>query len=99
MISRGMPVLPVSTRICAGRQDRRFHTPGRSFDARSASIPFDAERPLGRRRRAESWLVPVEAAGGSPLRQELISRRLLDPGLAARAMTALSGYFCWPDDA
>src|SRR5580698_2582417 len=99
MICRGMPVLPVSTRICAGRQDRRFHLPGRSFDATSTSIPFDAEPTLASRRRPESWWVPVEAAGGSPLLQELISRRLFDPGLAARAMTALSGYFCWPDDA
>jgi hypothetical protein len=45
------------------------------------------------------WSVPVEAVGGSSLLQELISRRLFDPGLAIRAMTALSGYFCWPDDA
>ena len=49
--------------------------------------------------RPESWSVPVEAVGGSSLLQELISRRLFDPGLAIRAITALSGYFCWPDDA
>lgn len=49
--------------------------------------------------RPESWVVPVEAVGGSSLLQELISRCLFDPGVAVRAMTALSGYFCWPDDA
>jgi hypothetical protein len=49
--------------------------------------------------RSESWAVPVEAVGGTSLLQELIRRRLFDPGLAIRAMTALSGLFCWPDDA
>lgn len=45
--------------------------------------------------RPESWAVPVEAVGGSSLLQELIRRRLFDPGLA---IPALSGIFCWPDD-
>jgi hypothetical protein len=46
--------------------------------------------------RPESWAVPVEAVGGAALLEELIRRRLFDPGLAVRAMTALSGLFCWP---
>ncbi len=48
--------------------------------------------------RPESWVVSVEAVGGSSLLQELIRRRLFDPALAIRAMTAPSGLFCWPDE-
>ncbi|MBO0831636.1 MAG: hypothetical protein J2P29_06660 [Actinobacteria bacterium] len=48
--------------------------------------------------RPESWVVPVEGVGGVALFQELISRRLFDPGLAIRAMYAESGLFCWPEE-
>ncbi len=44
--------------------------------------------------RPESWVVPVEAVGGSSLLQELIRRRLFDPALAIRATTGPSGLFC-----
>jgi hypothetical protein len=46
--------------------------------------------------RPQSWVVPVEAVGGASLLGELVRRQLFDAGLAIRAMTALSGYFCWP---
>jgi hypothetical protein len=48
--------------------------------------------------RPESWVVPVEAVGGTVLLQELIRRRMFDPALAISAMTALHGMFCWPDE-
>jgi len=48
--------------------------------------------------RPESWVVPVEAVGRTALLQELVRRRLFDPALAASAMTAPQGAFCWPDE-
>lgn len=66
-------------------------------------VCFEAEGPLRSDTlylftslRPESWVVPVEAVGGNELLQELIRRRLFDPGLAIKAMTALEGLFCWP---
>ena len=68
-------------------------------------VCFEAEGPLVSdslylftRLRPESWVVPVEAQGGTALLQELIRRRLFDPALAISAMTALQGVFCWPDE-
>lgn len=48
--------------------------------------------------RPDSWVVPVEAVGGTLLLDELARRRLFDPALATKALTAVSGLFCWPDE-
>jgi hypothetical protein len=68
-------------------------------------VCFEAEGPLVSDSlylftgfRAESWVVPVEAVGGTALLQELIRRRLFDPALAISAMTALQGVFGWVDE-
>lgn len=46
--------------------------------------------------RAESHAIPVEASGGHELWTELLRRGLFDAGLAATAMAAADGVFCWP---
>src|SRR5215472_3344372 len=43
--------------------------------------------------RPESWVVPVEADGGTQLLDELIRRGLFDASLAIRAAQAVSGMF------
>lgn len=50
------------------------------------------------RLRPESWVIPVEGAGGQHLLDELIRRGLLDARLAIEAMQADHGFFCWPPD-
>jgi hypothetical protein len=68
-------------------------------------VCFEAEGPLVSDSlylftslRPESWVVPVEAVGGTALLKELIHRRLFDPAMAISAMTADQGVFCWPDE-
>jgi hypothetical protein len=68
-------------------------------------VCFAAEKPrmsdglyLFTSLRPESWVVPVDAVGGTLLLGELVGRRLFDPSLATKALTAVSGLFCWPDE-
>lgn len=49
--------------------------------------------------RAESYVIPTEAEGGSDLWAEIIRRGLFDAELAAQAMSASGGVFFWPPDA
>src|SRR6266851_1312598 len=46
--------------------------------------------------RPESWAVPAEAAGGSHLLDELVSRGLFDANVLTMALLATHGLFCWP---
>ncbi len=46
--------------------------------------------------RPESYLIPIEAAGGQELWYEILHRGLFDAELAIRAATATEGIFCWP---
>lgn len=48
------------------------------------------------RERAESYLIPMDAGGGHELWDELVRRGLFDAELAATALTAVDGLFCWP---
>lgn len=48
--------------------------------------------------RPESWVVPVEADGGTELLDQLIGRGMFDARLAIQAAQAMSGLFCWPPD-
>jgi len=50
---------------------------------------FTEERP-------ESYLLPLEASGGSSLWNEIIRRRLFDAELAIEAMRSTDRVFCWP---
>ena len=43
------------------------------------------------------YAIPMDAAGGHELWDELLRRGLFDPELASRAMTAVDGVFCWPE--
>jgi len=49
------------------------------------------------RGRAESYAIPVDAGGGHEFWDELVRRGLFDAELAARAMGAVDGVFCWPE--
>lgn len=46
--------------------------------------------------RPESWVVPVEAAGGRELLDELVRRGMFHASLAEEAAQTPSGLFCWP---
>ena len=46
--------------------------------------------------RPESYLIPIEAEGGSAFWTELVRRGLFDAALSARAMSSTEGLFCWP---
>jgi len=53
---------------------------------------FSKERP-------ESYVIPMEADGGSDVWNELITRDLFDAELAIKAASAGEGeLFCWPSD-
>lgn len=47
--------------------------------------------------REESYLIPVEAAGGFELWMEIIRRGLFDAQLAIDVATKSEGIFCWPE--
>jgi len=46
--------------------------------------------------RPESWVIPVEATGGTQSLDALVRRGLFDAGLAAKATSSPTGLFCWP---
>lgn len=46
--------------------------------------------------RPESYVVPSEADGADRLPDELFTRGLFDPTLAAEAMCGFDEVFCWP---
>jgi hypothetical protein len=46
--------------------------------------------------RAESYLVPTEADGGSELWNEILKRKLFDSELAIKAMSTSDQLFSWP---
>lgn len=46
--------------------------------------------------RPESWVIPMEAAGGPQLLDELVRRSLFHSELAAEAAKTVTGLFCWP---
>jgi len=48
--------------------------------------------------RPESYVVPVEASGGSDFWAEILIRDLFDAHLAIEAASALEGLFCWPEE-
>jgi len=50
---------------------------------------FTTERP-------ESYVIPIEAKGGTELWNLVIERELFDAELAAEAATTPEGMFCWP---
>ena len=50
------------------------------------------------RERPESYAIPVEAAGGAQLLDELIARGLFGAEVAVEAASATEGLFCWPPD-
>jgi len=50
---------------------------------------FSNERP-------ESYVVPIDANGGSDLWFEIIRRRMFDAELAIRSASATGELFCWP---
>lgn len=47
--------------------------------------------------REESYLIPVEAAGGQALWMEIIRRGLFDAQLAIDVAAKSGGVFCWPE--
>ena len=48
--------------------------------------------------REESYLIPLEADGGSELWGEIIGRNFFDAELAIKAATTTEGIYCWPED-
>ena len=48
--------------------------------------------------RPESYLIPLEADGGSQLWNEIIERELFSAKLAIKAATSNDGIYCWPED-
>ena len=50
------------------------------------------------RTRKESYLIPVEAAGGAELWGEIIDRGLFDAQLAIDIMSKDIGLYCWPPE-
>ena len=49
-------------------------------------------------KREESYLIPLEADGGSELWGEIVKRNLFDAKLAIKVASALEGLYCWPDE-
>ena len=49
-------------------------------------------------KRPESYAVPLDAAGGEALWNEIVKRRLFDSALAIDAMTMTVGAACWPPE-
>ena len=52
---------------------------------------FTTERP-------ESYVIPIEAAGGVELWSEILRRGLFDAELATEAIRSAGGVFEWPPD-
>ena len=52
---------------------------------------FTSERP-------ESYVVPLEAHGGTELWQEVLRRGLFDADLAIEAVSSSGGIFTWPTE-
>ena len=48
--------------------------------------------------REASYLIPIDADGGSELWGEIIERDFFDAGLAIKVATGLEGLHCWPED-
>jgi len=48
------------------------------------------------RMRPESYVIPIEAAGGAAFWDEVVRRGLFDAELAIEAASAPEGLFCWP---
>ena len=46
--------------------------------------------------RPESFVIPMEAAGGAAFWNEILKRGLFSAELAITAATSLDGVFCWP---
>lgn len=46
--------------------------------------------------RPESYAVPIEAGQGLAFWEEIRRRGLFDASLAAEAVSALEGLYCWP---
>jgi hypothetical protein len=46
--------------------------------------------------RPESFVIPLEAAGGAALEAENVRRGLFGAEMALRAASATEGLFCWP---
>jgi hypothetical protein len=46
--------------------------------------------------RPESYVIPIEAAGGAAFWDEIIRRGLFDAELAIEVASAPEGLFCWP---
>ena len=51
---------------------------------------FTTERP-------ESYVIPIEAKGGSALWDLILSKKLFDAELAIKAATSTEGTYCWPE--
>jgi hypothetical protein len=47
-------------------------------------------------KRAESYLIPVDARGGKKLVDEVIRRALIPPAMMIEAATTEDRLFCWP---
>ena len=48
------------------------------------------------RLRPESYVIPIEAAGGQEFWFEIIERGFFDAELAIQVASAAEGIFCWP---
>ena len=48
-------------------------------------------------KRPESYVIPIEADGGSQLWNEIIERELFSAELAIKVATSSDGIYCWPE--
>ena len=48
--------------------------------------------------RAESYMIPTEAAGGNEFWSEILRRKLFDAELAIEAASSTGGLYCWPPE-
>lgn len=46
--------------------------------------------------RPESYVIPIEAKGGSELWSLILEKKLFDSEYALKALTSENGFFCWP---
>ena len=46
--------------------------------------------------RPESYMIPIEASGGSEFWSEVLRRQLFDAQLAIEAASSAGGLYCWP---
>jgi len=111
LTGKGIPKLPEWFRVRFDASTVYMHADPPGKAAWSQSFPWDSiERIMFRaegfessdgiyvftRLRPESFVVPMEAKGGSDLWDEILRRGLFDPELAIQAASSSGGDFWWP---